>query len=212
MPSTGQLSAIGYPTGGYWARPVTSFSDANGDGIISANEVTVSQTFEWMGTPYPTQGAVLNTSWRLGKRVRVSTLLDYRAGQTLYNRIAEFRCEAALCRERNDPATPLAAQATATAAAAGVTPPFYYEDADYLKLREIALAFDVPDRVAASVGARNATIVLGGRNLATWTSYSGADPEAGSYGVSSIGAPTIIADFGTVPTARVWTLRVRLAY
>ena len=210
MPSTGQLSAIGYPTGGYWARPVTSFSDANGDGIISANEVTVSQTFEWMGTPYPTQGAALNTSWRLGKRVRVSTLLDYRAGQTLYNRIADFRCEASLCRERNDPTTPLAAQAIAVAA--GASPPGYYEDADYLKLREIALAFDVPDRLAAAVGARSATIVVGGRNIATWTSYSGADPEAGSYGVSSTGTPPIIADFGTVPTARVWTLRVRLSY
>jgi TonB-dependent SusC/RagA subfamily outer membrane receptor len=208
--STGQLAAVGYPTGGYWARPVTGFSDANGDGIITSNEVTYSQTFQWMGTPYPTQGATLNTSWRLGKRVRVSTLLDYRAGQTLYNRIADFRCEASLCRERNDPTTPLAAQAIAVAA--GASPPGYYEDADYLKLREIALAFDVPDRVAAAVGARDATIVLGGRNLATWTGYSGADPEAGSYGVSLIGAPPIIADFGTVPTAREWTLRVRVSY
>jgi len=208
--STGQLATVGYPTGGYWARPVTGFSDANGDGIITSNEVTYSQTFQWMGTPYPTQGATLNTSWRLGKRVRVSTLLDYRAGQTLYNRIADFRCEASLCRERNDPTTPLAAQAIAVAA--GASPPDYYEDADYLKLREISLAFDVPDRVAAAVGARNATVVIGGRNLATWTGYSGADPEAGSYGISSIGAPPIIADFGTVPTARVWTLRVRLSY
>jgi len=208
--STGQLATVGYPTGGYWARPVTGFSDANGDGIITSNEVTYSQTFQWMGTPYPTQGATLNTSWRLGKRVHVSTLLDYRAGQTLYNRIADFRCEASLCRERNDPTTPLAAQAIAVAA--GASPPGYYEDADYLKLREIALAFDVPDHLAAAVGARSATIVVGGRNIATWTSYSGADPEAGSYGASLTGAPTIIADFGTVPTARVWTLRVRLSY
>jgi len=210
MPWTGQLSAIGYPTGGYWARPVTGFSDGNGDGIISIYEVTVSQTFEWMGTPYPTQGAALSTSWRLGKRIRVSTLLDYRAGQTLYNRIADFRCEASLCRERNDPTTPLAAQAIAVAA--GASPPGYYEDADYLKLREIALAYTVPDHVAAAVGAHDATIVLGGRNLATWTKYSGVDPEAGSYGTSPLGAPTLIADFGTVPTARVWTLRVRLSY
>ncbi|PYO87620.1 MAG: hypothetical protein DMD58_14390 [Gemmatimonadetes bacterium] len=212
--STGQLTAVGYPTGGYWARPVTGFSDANGDGIIAFNEVTFSAASQsqWMGTPYPTQGAALSTSWRLGRRVRLSTLFDYRAGQTLYNRIAEFRCERSVCRERNDPATPLAAQATAIAAAYGVTPYGYYEDADYLKLRELALAFDVPDRVAAAVGAHNATIVFGGRNLATWTKYSGADPEAGSYGTSPIGVPTIIADFGTVPTARVWTLRVSLSY
>ena len=204
IPSTGQLSAVGYPTGGYWALPVTGFNDANGDGIIGFNEVTYSQAsqWQWMGTPYPTQGAALSTSWRLGKRIRVSTLLDYRAGQTLFNRIADFRCEASLCRERNDPGTPLAAQATAWAAAAGITPYGYYEDADYLKLREIALAFEVPDRVAAAVGARNGTIVFGGRNLATWTKYSGADPEAGSYGISPLGTPTIIADFGTVPTAR----------
>ena len=209
---TGQRSAVHYPTGGYWAFPLTGFSDANGDGIIASNEISVGQALEWMGTPYPTQGAALNTTWRLGKRIRLSTLLEYRGGQTLYNQIADYRCAASICRERNDPATPLTAQANAIAAGFNTPAAAYYGDADYLKLREIALAVDVPDGVAAAVGARHGTVVLGGWNLATWTKYSGGDPEAGSYGVAPPGAPTLVADFGTVPNARTWTLRVRLSY
>jgi len=211
-PWTGQLAAVGYPTGGYWSVPVTSFNDANGDGIIASNEITFGQAYQWMGTPYPTQGAALTTSWRLGNRIRFSALLDYRAGQTLYNEIAHYRCAVGVCREVNDPATPLPVQATAIAGAFNVASAVYYQDADYLKLRELAVAFDVPDDVAGALGARHGTVVLGGSNLATWTKYSGADPEAGSYGVAPAGTPTLVADFGTIPNARTWTLRVRLSY
>lgn len=207
---TGQMAMVGYPTGGYWTRPLTGFADANGDGIITAAEVAAGSTWTWVGTPYPTQGAALTTSWRVAHRVRLSAILDYRAGQTLFNETANLRCLYALCRERNDRATPPAAQAVAVAA--DIRPQGYYEDADYLKLRELAIAFEVPERTAAALGARSATVVLGGRNLVTWTKYSGADPEAGSYGRSAIGSPPMIGDFATVPVARSWTVRVRLAY
>jgi hypothetical protein len=91
-------------------------------------------------------------------------------------------------------------------------PSAYYEDADYLKLRELAIAFDLPERAAALFGARAATVVFGGRDLATWTKYSGADPEAASYGVHSPSTPMAIGDVATVPLARTWTLRVRVSY
>ena len=108
------------------------------------------------------------------------------------------------------PGTPLAAQATAVTAS--MLPSAYYEDADYLKLRELAIAFDLPEGAAALFGARAATVVSGGRDLATWTKYSGADPEAASYGVHRPSTPMAIGDVGTVPLARTWTLRVRVSY
>jgi len=140
--------------------------------------------------------------------------LDYRAGQTLFNSIAWWRCAGfAVCRQRYDAGTPLDQQAIAVA---GMGDPVlqYFEDADYLKLREIAVAFDVPPTAAALIGARGASITLAGRNLATWTRYSGGDPEAASYEKVSdpIGLSPRISDTGTVPLPRSWSLGVRLAF
>lgn len=206
---TGQGELIGYPANGYWGREIATVSDLNIDGIISFNEVTMGAV-RWAGTPYPTQGAAMRSSWRFARRWRVGLTLDYRAGQTLLNQTAQMRCLTARCRERHDPTTPLIDQATAIAA--GQLPLAYYEDADYLKLREVAVAFDVPDAWAAALGARAATIMLGGRDLVTWTNYSGGDPETASYGTSVDGTPMIIGDLGTVPAPRTWTLRVRVSY
>jgi outer membrane receptor protein involved in Fe transport len=204
----------GYPAGGYWARSLDNYADVNGDGIIVASEVTTSSTLKWAGTPYPTQGAALTSSWRVGARWHASLMLDYRAGQSLFNAIGWWRCGGLpVCRQRYDRSTPLGQQAIAVA---GMGNPVlqYYEDADYLKLREIAIAFDVPRAAAALIGARAASITLAGRNLATWTRYSGGDPEAGGYekAFDSLGLSPPISDAGIVPLPRSWSLGVRLAF
>lgn len=204
-PGVGALSqvlAAGYPTAGYWTQPIGAFADANGNGIIESNEVSTSATWVPAGTPYPTQGLALTSKLSVARRWHVSTTLDYRAGQTLFNEAAWARCLYGVCRERNDPATSLADQAKAITT--GNTIAGYIEDADYLKVREVAVAFDVSPA---------ATITLAGRNLLTVTGYSGGDPETGSYGYTYITSqPRVIQDNGTVPLLRSWTLRVQLAY
>jgi TonB-dependent starch-binding outer membrane protein SusC len=208
-----QFVVPGYPVGGYWPIPIAGFADTNGDGIIMFNEV-VSGAAQWAGTPYPTQGAMLASAWRVAGRFRVEATLDYRAGQMLFNATAWRRCTAlyAVCRDANFRTTPLAVQATATGAAFGPVPPRYFEDADYLKLRELSVSLEVPAETARMLGARTATISLAGRNLATWSRYSGPDPESGSYGRLVSGMPAAIADYATLPPPRVWSLRVQLGY
>ena len=203
-----------YPAGGYWGRSLDGWTDLNGDGIIVRSEVAISSSLKWAGTPFPTQGAALTSSWRVGTRWHASLTLDYRAGQSLFNAIGWWRCAGLpVCRQRYDRSTPLEQQAIAVA---GMGDPVlqYYEDADYLKLREIAVAFDVPPTAAALIGARAASITLAGRNLATWTRYSGGDPEAGGYAKAfdSLGLSPDISDAGTVPLPRSWSLGVRLAF
>ena len=60
---------------------------------------------------------------------------------------------------------------------------YWVEDGSYLKLREVSLAYAIPSRVLSNVtkGAVkgvNAKVI--GRNLLTFTGYSGYDPEVGS--------------------------------
>src|SRR5207249_1009158 len=130
-----QRAALGYPVGGYWAYPILGYADANGDGIIAPSEVVVGPAPVWAGTPYPTQGAMLTSDWSLGRSFRAALTLDYRAGQRLFNEAAFYRCRYGTCRAAVDPRTPLAEQARAAVLYPTTD---YFEDADYLKLREIS--------------------------------------------------------------------------
>src|SRR4029078_12892147 len=51
-------------------------------------------------------------------------------------------------------------------------------DADFVKLREVAAQYTLPRRVTGFLGGRDATIGVSARNLHTWSSWTGLDPEA----------------------------------
>jgi TonB-linked SusC/RagA family outer membrane protein len=53
----------------------------------------------------------------------------------------------------------------------------WVENADFAKLRELSGTLTLPDALARNVGASHISITVGGRNLHTWTSYKGLDPE-----------------------------------
>ena len=167
----------GYPTAGIWVRPY-SYADANGDGIVDAASVTVAPPFEYRGPVDPTREASLQTSVRLLRRVELSALLDHRGGHSRVNGTEAQRCWWRTCQAIQDPAAPLAEQARAVISAYGG----FVERASFTKLREVALAVDAPARWATALGASSLRLTVAGRNLVTWTNYSGADPEVGDGG------------------------------
>jgi TonB-linked SusC/RagA family outer membrane protein len=60
---------------------------------------------------------------------------------------------------------------------------FWVEDASFMKVRELAIGYSVPKSILSSVlkgGIKGATLKLVGRNLLTFTGYSGYDPEVGT--------------------------------
>lgn len=202
-----QRHVEGYPLGGYWVRRYT-YNDANLNGIITSNEVTLDPNFSYVGTPFPTQGATFNTGITLGRRVRISGLLDYRSGHHLYNLTGDFRCRQNVCPEMSDPSTPLAKQADAVAAVFLGQPLGYIEDADFLKLREVAITFYAPAAWAARFGGSTMSLTLSGRNLATWTKYSGFDPEVNQNAQANF----TTADFLTSPQVKFFTARLNLTF
>jgi TonB-dependent starch-binding outer membrane protein SusC len=64
------------------------------------------------------------------------------------------------------------------------------EDGDFIRLREIALTYNIPAGLASRLKSRNASITLSGRNLWLATKYSGLDPESNENGRGSTGALT----------------------
>lgn len=210
----GQIrEVVGYPLFGFWARPIKSFADANGNGIIEASEVTVGDTAEFLGSSIPKTAISLNTGITLfHNKIRLGAQLDYRGDWKAYNLTERFRCVSIgfNCRDVNVPGAPLDKQARAAAAgssALGFTQAGYIEDANFLKLREASITYNAPDAWARVLRATTMQISVTGRNLLKWTNYDGIDPELNGNGQSDL--PD---DFLTAPPVRTLAVRVSLGF
>jgi TonB-dependent starch-binding outer membrane protein SusC len=203
-----QRHTPGYPLGGYWDVRLVSFNDANGDGIIQHTEVVLSDTAEFLGNPNPGREFAITTTATIFERVRLNVLLDGKSDYVLNNSTRFFRCTSAFinCREAFDPTTPLEDQARAIAgrSARGV----YFEDASFVKLREVALTFLAPESWARLARAQGLSLTVAGRNLRTWTDYTGFDPELNFAG----GSNHSVSDFNTQPQLRYFTARLNLNF
>jgi hypothetical protein len=60
----------------------------------------------------------------------------------------------------------------------------FYEDASFVRLKDVALSYQLPPRLARRAGAGSLRVYVDGRNLWTSTKWSGLDPELSSqYGI-----------------------------
>jgi len=206
-----QRLEAGYPAGGYWGRPYT-FSDANGDGLINpvpaAGELTFqSDTDTFQGSSVPTHGGTISTEVNFLRHFRVYGLLDGRFGNKLDNATESFRCLFGICAGIRLPGTSLADQAAAQAALQGDEAGFY-QDAGFVKLREVSVTYFAPPEWAARIGASSLSFTVSGRNLVTWTNYKGADPELNTIGQFNYS----VADFLTQPPVRYFIGRVNVTF
>ncbi len=223
--SSTQVIRNGVPLGAYFQRPITSFSDINGDGLISrvncpgqpvlaggpACEITLGDTTENLGTPFPTREITVSPTLTLFENLRFTALLDHRGGHKLLNFTRAFRCSNGGFQNCADAAdrtlSSLQDQANLLAALMG-TQAGYAEDATFTKLREVALTVTMPNRLASRLRASAASLTFAGRNLKTWTKYSGFDPEVNALGAGNFNS----ADFLTQPNVRYYTARLNLTF
>jgi outer membrane receptor protein involved in Fe transport len=209
-----QRHAEGHPLGGYWQRLVTGFTDENSDGIIGPNEVELSDDPVYLGQPLPTREFSVMPSIGFGRFFRVSGTLNYRGGFKVYNSTAQFRCAVFLdCQAANDKSVGLAEQARAMASARAnfgldASDAGYVEDGTFWKLREVTITAVAPPSWSGRLGLSDLTLTLSGRNLATWTDYTGFDPEINWNGTSNFST----AEFLTQPHVRYYTARVSIGW
>jgi len=85
----------------------------------------------------------------------------------------------------------------------------YIEDGTYVKLREIAMDFALPTALVSRFGAQGASLRVAGRNLRTWTRYSGLDPEVNTFSASTVSRGV---DFATTPLPRQFSIGLSLDY
>ena len=179
----------GYPLNGWWSRKLSAYSDANNDGIISLSEITVDSVPEFGGPSYfgpsqPTLELALSSGIDLfDRRLRLSAMTDYKGGHLNYNNTERIRCAS-----RNNCAGLISknasdrdkARTTMVREHASRSVGGFFEEADFIRLREVSLSYTAPQAFAGRYLKSRSLVLTGAvRNLGTiWTKYTGTDPES----------------------------------
>ena len=211
-----QIFRTGLPLGAYWANSV-SYTDANSDGMIGCPYGPGEADCEFSvirrsGIPRHSvpEGRDQHRAVAVRSGGRGSPRRSTAArGSKLYNLTGVYRNSifANGVAVQLPDASNLKQQAAAQAAAVGFLGG-YIEDASFTKLREVALSLTLPTRFAARAGAGSAVLTFAGRNLHTWTKYSGLDPEVNAGAQANFST----ADFLTAPNVRYFTARLALSF
>lgn len=199
--------------------------------IRSINEqtgvVTVADTLEPWGNILPTFEGSLSSNVSLFNQFRITASVDTKQDYYVRN-LTDFFRETQLVRSNrrldptvlprrerlrrygNDtPGRPAFVQENGQSTTVDEVREAYLQPGDFVRLREVAVSWNVPQRLLNGVrGVSAATLSLGAQNLALWTDYEGADPEM----LSAAGNDFTRDDFLTMPSPRRWTLRLNLSF
>jgi TonB-linked SusC/RagA family outer membrane protein len=216
-----QRHVAGYALGSYWDEGYT-FNDLNGDGIITrvncpgqptvaggpACEFTRTADLVYLGNPIPTREFSISPRISFRDWLEVSALFDHKGGFKQFNNSARFRCNFGNCQAAYDRTLPLWEQARNLGQGFFQTDAGYVEDATFTKLREVAITLTAPRDLAARFRAEGVRLTIAGRNLVTWTDYTGFDPEVNSQPQNLFSN----SDFFTIPPLRVFSTRLTVQF
>jgi TonB-linked SusC/RagA family outer membrane protein len=184
----------GYPLAGFWAQQVQY--DASGNVIKNAQGRPILQdTSIYMGPSTPTREIALSNTITFFDKIRLYGLLDYKAGHWQFN-VKDWRRDRSgvsweTVNPEADPDEVLVRQFASQTY-------IHIQQADFLKLRDLAVSYDLPAAIIGRVGIRNSTFTVAGHNLKIWTKYGAADPEVSFHGDDTFNRN----DSWTVPQTR----------
>jgi TonB-linked SusC/RagA family outer membrane protein len=143
--------------------------------------------------------------------------LDWIQGSHLYNQTKEWMYRDGIHADYSKPFTIDGQTGAWTAFYRGVyaavtrngTKDYFYEDSSFLRLRNIALGVDFA-RLTKIPGFRKLQLVLSGRNLFTFTKYSGMDPEIASGSLNS--AWDRGTDHSSMPNYRSYQVTLNMGF
>ncbi|MCX2584145.1 SusC/RagA family TonB-linked outer membrane protein [Pedobacter sp. MR22-3] len=195
------------------------YKDSNGDGIIDEKDR------QFAGSPIPklTYGFTGNLKF---KQFDLSVFFQGAYGNKLYNQVAtdiEGFYRAFNITER---------VATGSWNGAGSTDQFprltwssasstnnkrpstrFLEDGSYLRLKNLQVGYSLSPKVLSALKIASMRIYMSGQNLLTFTKYTGLDPEIyTSSNSQGDGVRAVGIDWGTYPSARVYTLGLNLNF
>jgi len=214
-----QVFAEGFAPGAF-VSPVITSATRDEDGKITSvtfadGNLGDGSNRRVVGQPWPKSQQSMRTSFRLGDGIRVSTLVERVAGHELLNGTRNFRTPfvdafqfSSFNREwalRQLESSPEQQAMLEQGLVAGRV-----ENGNFIKWREATLSYELPEFVVSSLPlAEGATLTVGGRELATFTDFSGIDPEVNITG----GDDNFVRnDFASIGVPTQWFSRIDLRF
>lgn len=216
---------------GVWVGDV-KFKDLSGpNGVPDGKIDTYDETY--IGNPWPKMFAGLTNSFSY-KDFSLSILVTGTFGNDIYNYLAKrntnpnnINLSRNLLVHTMEYARPITnAQGETTLSNPGTdvarisygpngnyTRPTnkWVEDGSYVRIKNISLSYNLPEKLVAKQKAiKGIRFTVGAQNIATFTKYTGFDPEVGSYTGRDASASNqaIGLDFGRYPLTPIYTFNV----
>ena len=182
----------GLPKNVFYTQEVLG-AQFNDDGVFLGPEIlrdedgNIIRTAQ--GTPAPDHFGGIRLNVRLFKNLSITGFAEYALGQQVFNNTELFAANFGNSKRRADLGERLGELEPGSAEYIDVAnqlaftnPNFdgnYLEDADWFKIREISVRYNFNDllRKAGITQVRDFSLTLAGRNLFTFSEYSGPDPE-----------------------------------
>lgn len=206
---------VGQPLGAFYAikflgvDPATGdamYEDKNGDGDINSGDRQI------LGSPHPdyTGGFSNSLAW-MGFDVKA--FLQFSQGAEIFNGIRIFADDGGYYndnkfigvmdrwRQPGDVTNQPRASYDGLSNARQVSSR-YIEDGSYIRIQEVTLGYRLPERWSSLLKLQAGRVFLSGRNLKTFTNYSGYSPDVNSNGSSA--NISLGTEFYAYPRARSW--------
>lgn len=118
--------------------------------------------------------------------LRLTSLLDWRHGGDVANLTNDYFLDC--CNDNQGTLGDIALVDKMRAAQALRQTRAFLEDASFVKLRELSLSYTIPSSLVQRTfkAASAVRLELSGRNLKTWTGYTGLDPEVSNFGNTNV--------------------------
>ena len=188
------------------------FRDLNNDGIINEKDRAV------IGNPNPKAIAGITNTFTF-KGLELSVFFQGSFGNDIYNQNREILEGMSLPLNQS---TRVLDRWTATNPSTSVPRAVFkdpndnarysdrfLEDGSYMRLKNLTLAYNVPGSLSQRAAIGSLRVYATAQNLATWTNYSGYDPEVSSDPFSTTG---LGRDFGVYPQSRTYTVGLNATF
>lgn len=191
------------------------FEDVNGDRVINASDRTI------IGNPHPDfiYGINMNLGYKgfrldvFGSGVYGNELFNYTRYWTDFPTFGGNRTvrmfEDSWRPGKTDAKLPIPRSNDVISSNPST---YYLEDGSYFRLKNVQLSYAVPSDILRTFGIGGATVYVQGQNLATWTKYTGLDPEVNLRNFGAGADRQIGVDEGAYPAFKSFNFGLNIQF
>ncbi len=191
------------------------FVDVNNDGVIDEKDLT------YIGSPHPDYTFGLTNSFSYAG-VDLSVFIQGSQGSKIFNFIRKstegmdklYTNQSATVLNRWTPENPNAPGNTPRLVPGSDNPNLsisdrFLEDGSYVRIQNVSIGYNLPTALLNRVKIARLRVYATVQNLATFTNYSGYDPEIGAYNQRAL---LMNIDNGRYPQPRTYTFGLNLEF